>query len=412
MRSRSAFLPPKNSPLVERLVKLILPWLFRGPMKGLRVVVPEADLARLKAIKGKRMLLLPNHPSPEDPYILFDLSRQLDESFNYVAAREIFDHDYGARGWVLQHCGSYSIIRGKADRESFMMTKELLIAGMRRLVIFIEGEVSNENDTVIPFEIGVIQLAFKAQEELAKQSGDYPGIFVAPVALKFFFDERADIAIEQSLRDLEAAVGLTDRAQDTYERIMKVSDKLLSVHERQMTLKPDPSLTLSGRIQRVKNRLLKKMELFLEITPPPEMSYLDRVRVIRNQMDHLIHTYHDPGHLSDYETRMLEHLRGTFAEFYDDLERLVNFMTMDEGYLRDRWTRERFVELLRRLEKEVYGAARIQAPRTVVVRVGDIFNLKDRFPEYQKDKKAVAQAIASEIEADMTHLLATAERPV
>ncbi len=412
MRSRQAFLPPKNNRAVEGLIKLILPWVFDDLLKGLKVRCAKEDLEKLRQYRGERMLLLPNHPTGEDPYVLFEISRRLNESFNYVAAREIFDFEWGLRGWILQHCGSYSIIRGKADRESFKMTKELLVQGLRRLAIFIEGEVSNENDTIIPFEAGVIQLAFRAQEELARRHGEaFPPIYVAPVALKYYFHKGVEKAIAHSLHSLEDEVGIYKKAPETYDRILAIGNRILTVHEKQMNLSIEPEMSLGDRIRQVKNRLLKKMELFLEITPSPEESYLNRVRAIRNQMDQLIYAYNPPEKFSNYEARMLEHLRKTFDEFYDELERLVNFMTLDEGYLRDNWTNERFIELLRRLEKEVFGSPRIQYPRTCVVKVGEVINFKECYPAYLQNKRQIPQDIAGRLEGDMCRMLQTIERP-
>src|SRR5262245_27573932 len=145
-----AFLPPKNNRLVISLTKLLLPFYMQGPLGGLSVRISEADLEKLRSFKGQRLLLLPNHPTGEEPFVIGEISRRLNESFNYMAARELFTWMGGFQGWYMQRAGAYSVIRGAVDRDSFAMTQKILTEGRNPLVIFIEGEMSHENDTLIP----------------------------------------------------------------------------------------------------------------------------------------------------------------------------------------------------------------------------------------------------------------------
>ena len=52
----------------------------------------------------------------------------------------------------------------KSWRHSFQKTRQILAEGNRWLVIFPEGQTVWQNDTVMPFQPGVVQLAFKACE--------------------------------------------------------------------------------------------------------------------------------------------------------------------------------------------------------------------------------------------------------
>ena len=93
-----------------------------------------------------------------------------------------------------------------------------------------------------------------------------------------------------------------------------------------------------------------------------------------------------------------------FADFYVDLARLVNFLTLRGGALDDA-PPERFAEVVLRLEEEVHGKARLVHPRTVTVQVGEIVNLRDHLPAFRKDKRKTAAALADRLEAEMTALL-------
>lgn len=415
---KRAFLSPQINPLVVATVRALMPLMKRTLFGGLELWLEERSMETLRRYKGERMLLLPNHPTGEEPQVLFDIATRLDEVFNFVAAREVFDWERGFRGWVLRRVGVYSVIRGAADRESFMMSKKILMEGLNRLVIFIEGEISRGNDTLIPFEPGVIQLAYWAQEALAKeakkkgQDGEYPPVYVAPVAIRYYFKPGAETAIEQGLQNLEKAVGVQPEAgDDPYRRIRRIGEKILTVLEQENHLVAVPETTLTERVEAIKNRLLKKMEVFLELKPDPLASTLDRLREIRNTMDKMIHTYDDPGEMTPYERRIAEHMRLALQEFYEDLDRVVYFVTYNESYLKDHPSNERLIEAIRRLEKEVFGLARLTYPRVATVEVGDVISLKDHFAEYEADKKGHVKDLAARLEHDMEAMLARMQRP-
>lgn len=423
MQSR-AFLSPIINPMVVAAVRLLLPVMMRHMFGGMQVLISDEDLAKLRNYQGKRMLLLPNHPTGEEPVILFEVARWLNEVFNFVAAREVFDWEHGFRGWVLRRVGAYSVIRGAADRDSFMMSKKILMEGKNRLVIFIEGEISRGNETLIPFEPGVIQLAFWAQEGLAKEAAkvaklqsleqqpDYEPVYLAPVAIKYFYAPGCEPAMEEALTKLEKAVGLeSNTGADRYQRIRAIGEKVLKVQEELHQIVALPGTSFTDRVEAIRCRMLRKMEIFLDLKPDPEATTLNRLREIRNTMDHLIHTYDDPTELTEYENRMVEHLRLALSEFYKDLDRVVYFLTYDEAYLKDNRSSERFIEMIRRLEREIYGEARLNHPRIASLKVGEVLNLKEHFPEYEADKKGFVRGIALELEEDMRQMILNMPSP-
>ncbi len=419
MSKKRNFLPPLINPMVVGTMWLLFPFLLRWG--GLSVKIDPQSLQKLKEYRGTRMLLLPNHPTGEEPVVLFEIWRWMGEVFNVVAAREVFDWEHGFRGWVLRRVGAYSIIRGSADRESFMTSKKILMEGLHRLVIFIEGEISRGGETLIPFESGVIQLAFWAQEGLLKNAAktsehadaaqESPPIFIAPVAIKYFYLNNSEPDIEKAMTNLEKSVEiLATPDMNRYDRLRAVGLKILEVQESMHQLGHASECSLTERVEAIKHRILNKMELFLDLKPDPQANTLTRLREIRNTMDHLIHTYEDPVEFSEYEKRMVEHLRGTLSEFYTDLDRVVYFLTYNENYLQGNQTPERIVDTIRRLEKEVYGKPRLSPRRVAHVKVGEIVNLKNEFPKYEQDKKNYAKTMAATVEENMRLLLLSMQR--
>ena len=88
---RKTFLPPKPPGAILHLGKAVLPFLLEYQCGGIKVEISDADVATLRGFKGKRLLLLPNHPTHFDPMVMLEVSKRVEEDLNFVAAREVFD---------------------------------------------------------------------------------------------------------------------------------------------------------------------------------------------------------------------------------------------------------------------------------------------------------------------------------
>ena len=119
---------------------------------------------------------------------MFFLSKQLSQQYYYMTARDTYGKGRfgGLRGFLMQRFGAYSIVRGTADRNAFRTTRELLSKGNSSLVIFAEGEISRQNDTVMRFERGIVQLCFWALDDMAKAGVNKP-LYVVPIGIKYHY---------------------------------------------------------------------------------------------------------------------------------------------------------------------------------------------------------------------------------
>ncbi|MEO0887188.1 MAG: 1-acyl-sn-glycerol-3-phosphate acyltransferase, partial [Cyanobacteria bacterium J06648_10] len=160
------FYPPKQLPLMARLVQSISYPLGRILYK-VRLSVSEDSVARFRKVEHSRIVVVCNHPTMEDGITLFVLSARLGQLFHYIVAYESFK---GLLGEFIQRLGCYSIRRGVGDRASISQTLSLLKTPRCRLVIFPEGGCSYQNDTVMPFRPGAIQLPMSALAQLAKKA--------------------------------------------------------------------------------------------------------------------------------------------------------------------------------------------------------------------------------------------------
>ena len=163
------FKPPLDSAFVMRLLQRLVPAALRVRKIAGVEVAPE-DWERLHRLDGQRVILTPNHPTDDEPTIIWHLARELRRSFNFLVSRHVFDWIGGAVGWFLQRGGCYSVLRATSDRQAVRMTRQLLVAGKRWLVLFPEGETGSLNDLVLPFHSGAVQMGFWALEDLRQEA--------------------------------------------------------------------------------------------------------------------------------------------------------------------------------------------------------------------------------------------------
>jgi len=377
-------------------------------MKNAEVRVLGDGIERLKQFKGKHCMVCPNHSHRHDPEVMFMLSCLAGEEFNFIAAREVFDWNNGMNGWFLQHMGVYSVVRGAADRESFKMTKRLLVEGKKKLVLFPEGEISRQNDVLLPLESGAAQLSFMALDELHKANADEP-LYVIPVAIKYTYKSDLTAVIAELIDHVETKLGLQNKSEPSlYKRVRMASEAVLKTLEEEYDLKPGPEVDLNSRILNLKGHILKTMADVLHVTLPANGSHLDCVRVLRNTLDDFI--YAEEENLPPYQKKIKEEKSEKIKAFYRDLDRVVRFIAIYDGYLSPPITQERMVSVLELIETEIFGEARIKGPRLILVTIGDAINLLDYYAEYKKNKKGVIEKIRAQMSEQLFAMLKAAEK--
>jgi 1-acyl-sn-glycerol-3-phosphate acyltransferase len=400
------FYPPKNNRVVATLVKSLLKRDIRRKVKVTEIDVPQESLERLKALRGRRCLLTPSHSGGYEPHIIMYLSKLLDDDYNYLAAIELFVHSPLQR-WVLQRLGVYSIIRGTTDRSSFSMTRQLLAEGKRWLVIFPEGETIWQNSTVMPFQQGVIQLAFKGYEDAAKTEKQ-PSLYCVPIAVRYVYLEDMHREIDLSLARLESQLSLpaTVGSRSRSDRLHDVAEAALAANERVHRVTPEVGASLDDRIQDLKERVTTRLEEQLGIEPAPGHPLLDRIRTLFNTVDRIVE---QPPPASEYERELASERQHAARLLYDDLWRALRFVAIYDGYVRESKTVERFLDVLCMLEFEVFKRRRLWGPRKACVQVGQPVNLKDHYSSYLTDKRGTAERIAVSLESTVRSMLGELE---
>ena len=396
------FKPPKPNALFIRVAQWLVPLVLRGPLKISRFVIDPESLERLKAIATHPTVLVPNHADYADASIMFALSKRLGNQFYYMCARETFKGSIVS--FFMQRFGVYSVMRGSIDREAFRTTRSLLTDGKHPLVMFAEGEISRQNDTVLPFESGVVQLCFWALDDMAKAGAVKP-LYAVPIGIKYIYDEEMWDEIEAALARLEREILSqgSRTGEDLYGRLRRIGAAAVSTLEREYRLKADENRSLNERIEQLREHILSQIEEFMGVTPQPAVLPRTRVRALKNLVDAEI--YRETAEISAYERQIHEQRLEKFQEFYPDLNRLINFIAIYDGYVGETQSPERFLEVITRLEREVFGDSKPRGPRIAFMRFGEPKNLLDRYETYKGDKKQTVQDITLELETEVQTLI-------
>ena len=398
------FKPPKPNTTAIRVAKAIIPLINRLCLKGLTLDVDAESIARLKAIDGYPTALVPNHAARADPAVMFLLSKQLSQQYYYMTARETFDKGRfgGLRSFLLQRFGAYSIVRGTADRNAFRTTRQLFSEGDASLVIFAEGEISRQNDTVMRFERGIVQLCFWALDDMAKAAVDKP-LYVVPIGIKYHYPQDMWDDIDVALTELEAHIlPSTDQTPiERYERLRRIGVAIFKTLAAEYQYDVDETVPLDMHIQKLKEQILSHAEKIMGINSKADV--LTRVRTLKNIVD--AEVYRDVEQMTEYERKIHEELLQKFQRFYPDLERLINFISITDGYVAEEQSPERFLEVIVRLEREVFGTSKIRGPRVASVRVAEPRDLRECYDTYKAQKRKAVEQVTFELETAVQTLV-------
>ena len=384
-----SFYPPRLNPFLVRLAQFISPWVTRWFYKFELVVSPQS-LEKLRSLTNQRLLLLPNHPTFQDPVVIFALSAKLGQAFYYLAALELLS---SSRGSLLQRLGVYSIRRGLLDRPSIAQTLALLRQPDCHLVVFPEGGCSFQNDLVMPFRAGAVQLAFQVMNRFSKQGEPHPDLYAVPVSIKYRYTQDMSEVIERTLERLEQALNLNRGSDTIYQRLPAIAEAVLVKIEQDYGLPTaDEQTTREQRITRLRNHILDKCEHLLGIASNP--NELARERTYK--IEYALKTQTEEMEASESKGD-----RSDYLELIDkSVKRLFNFDAITNGYVASNPTPERFLDTLIRLEREVFDID--QPPpkgfRQARVEIGEPINLKDFFADYQRDRTSTVNTVMLKVQ--------------
>lgn len=399
------FRPPKDSQLIISLCKAFTPVILKLGLGDPAIKISEEDIKKFQQLKGKKALVCPNHSNRRDPEVMFAFSKAVGEDFNFIAAREVFDWRHGLNGWFLQKMGVYSVVRGAVDRDSFKMTRNILANGKKKLVLFPEGEISRQNDTLLALESGAAQLSFWALNDILKK--DPQGtLHIVPMAMKYIFTTDISSAIRASLITIEESLDLQPTDISIRVRIRNIAEKLLSALEKEYRHEPESKNgNMNDRVVSLRRAILNRVAEQLDVKLDENKRELENVRVLRNKIDDYIYDEKNNTQ-SDYEKKVHHDYAERSKALYVDIDRVVNFIAIYDGYLSEHMTQERCADIVGRMEKEVLGKYETyKGPRRVTVKVGEPINLVDYSDAYKSNKKEAVSQVTENIFNQISSML-------
>lgn len=380
------FFPPKPQPLLIRLVQSVSYWVLQR-LYQCDLVVADDDVAKLRALDEARVVYVCNHATLEDGMALFSLAARVGQLWHYIVARESFK---GVQGKFLQWMGCYSIRRGLGDRASIAQTLSLLKHHQSRVVIFPEGGCSYQNDTVMPFRSGAIQMPLQVMAQLAKKEPN-SDLYIVPISLKYRYTQPMTAVIEQTLQGLEQKLDIVPvESQDFYQRLLAIASIVIARIETEFGLVSTPEQDWNQRINQLRNHVITQCEqqLDLQSNGAPIRERVYKIQALLEA--------EEPKTVAEDDA------------LYWQTVRLLNFDAIYDGYVAANPTPERFLDTLMRLEREVYQVEHIQpkAHRQAIFRIGNPVNLKHYVEDFRKDKADTVTRLTEQLHTAVQENLA------
>ncbi len=401
------FFAPRDSKMLVWMTRMLVPVLVRIRHGRLDMSMSQQAMERFKSLSGKRTIICPNHPSREDADAMFGLSALVGESFNFMTAQQLFHGPTWSDLW-LQYMGCYSVFRDSPDFSAYKTTRHLLVQGRKKIVIFPEGEISHQNDTLLPLKTGAVQMGFAALSALKLKGREDP-VFIEPLAMKYVYSKDITRKISQALERLEKQLDMPrKRSGGLYERLLGIADKVLGTLEATYNCASPQAATLGKRIGCLRAEILAKVASYLEVELSPSDSQLQQAHALQNILYELRFCRQPSESL--YERRQRRQRSRQLRSFYHDLKRVINFIAVFDGYLEDPSTQERIAEVVGLLETEVFGRAFVLGPRQILFDAGCPINLNDHFEEYLADRSKACARVNALIKDELGDMLSNFDR--
>jgi 1-acyl-sn-glycerol-3-phosphate acyltransferase len=383
------FVKPRTSYPLITFVKILWPLYVLFTYKRLRIELSSEVEETFVRLKRETVLLCPNHSHKLDPDVMFSLSRAVKQTFNFLAAREIFGAYRSRRYRWMQKLGCFSIERGAADIQSIKTIHEVLTQDEKKLVIFPEGEVSHQNDYLMNLEDGVERMALTACKDLRKEDAQKT-IFILPVILKYRFSKNVWTEILENLSRVEAQLELKVAASEPVSQ--RIRNCLLKGLERleirhNVTKKAD---NLEERLSNLRERLIEISKEYLKVELSANIGQVSQLHILRNSF--AFNQFADGSHLE---------LSPQDRVHYEELRLATHTVAIGEHSFKENLTQENAAELVNLLEEAIFGKITLPLPDIAEIGVAKEIDVADYLKEFEEKKAKGVQALKAELSARM-----------
>ncbi|MBE7439942.1 MAG: 1-acyl-sn-glycerol-3-phosphate acyltransferase [Spirochaetales bacterium] len=397
---KNPFIPPHfNLPLAWS-IDLLHSGLLKMLYNITSIEISAEDRALLRSLRYDRLILIANHPSSAEPPVTYHLANVMGARFHYMAAREVFEWGYGVVGKVIANLGAFSVIAGSTDRESLKTAREILAAPSGKLVLYPEGEpTSGENDNLLPFQGGVVQLGFWAMDDLRKQEpeGD---ITILPVFIKYRIegtDAHIKSILYSRIKSLENRFRIDPGNKNLLRRFLSIGRILLESTEKEYNIPIASRSDWDYRMGRVRHAILDGVAEKLAF--PGYERKGDAITKLRQILSILecVKLRMPVRDMPAVDSRTMK-----FAE--RECQKAYAFIAIKRDYLVSYPTPERFFEWLRRFENFVYGE--FQEPeRKAFVYLGLPFKISEYYTTNRLKKKINSKGCLGRMQKEIQALM-------
>lgn len=413
----SEFIAPKPDPLTLSIVKAIVPLYLKAEKLAVRPT--EHCVSVIKSQKDIPAVLALNHIDRCDPAVAAMLSTMCGEENYYLAARELFDENFGFRGWLMQHCGVYSVIRGlPEDADSRKATVNMIAEGKHKLVMFPEWDVTGRDDIISPLKKDGIRNIFEAQEKSLKIN-EQRAVHVIPAAIYYQAHEDTWEPLRSTLAQIEGCLGLVESTAPIEIRIQRCVERMLQRLEANYGVIADKHIhgNHSG-IQHSSTRAAlatnaRLVNLCRHIIS--SVANITGAQVLENPSIHVF-LYSVRGKLirmkevaNDLDGSFDDRLHAETIERLDtctrDLERVQNLLILASTLHQKPRTLDVLWRIIDRLENLVIGRVSAKGHRTAWIEAGEPISLLRRSRDYRVHPTTAVERAEKRIRASMQAVL-------
>ena len=191
---------PKVSP---SLVQYLRPFRVRQQQRLIRIsdVQVEGDnIVRERLDRGDGVMIMPNHSSHADPYVIYSAADQIGTALHVMATWHVFHDKTWLARWLLTKHGCFSVDREANDIGAFRLATSILRNEPEPLVIFPEGEIYHCNDRVTPFREGAAAIAVAAARKCKRP------ITCIPCAITYRYVHDPTASLLGTMSELESSI--------------------------------------------------------------------------------------------------------------------------------------------------------------------------------------------------------------
>ena len=382
------FAPQAWKPSVSpTLVNLLRPFRDRQRKRAIQIAdieVEGASIVNERLNNGEGVMIMPNHSSHADPYVIYSAADQVGTALHVMATWHVFDDKSWLARWILTKHGCFSVDREANDIGAFRLATSILQEKQEPLVIFPEGEIYHCNGRVTPFREGAAAIAVAAARKSKRP------ITCIPCAIKYTYVDDPTPSLLATMSELESSIFWRPKLTEPLEkRIYEFAEALLIVKELEY-LKNTQSGRLPERIAKLREHILSNVEMRNDIEPSSK-SIPERVKAARK-------TIMEKELAGDLNTEQASQLKHDM----EDLFLVVQSFSYPGDYVDNHPSIDRMAETIDKFEEDVLQktTADIKAERRVKVSFGEPV-------EVSSDRKVKSQTttITAKIEQRVQQML-------